>query len=403
MYAIRCPKCQKVLKLKAPVRQGKVRCSGCQTTFSGSSFVLAEGSALPQHSTAAAQASRSASQHRDAGQTARAPSAKRAAGWPVIVVAIGLLGTLGGFAAVWYFQQHPYVVEYDDYGQVIFRGRVTRSHYNEIQARNKKRQAARDKGLPPPADGGAKPTVGERQVAVIGASAKPVTPPVAAPTAAETPKRPVIKQHAPPRVQNDSNLTVAGPNVVESEVPGHGSLVGNVRNGYDAVLESLEIEVLLLDATGRRFYCGRTVVRWVPPFGSVPFSMDYSSVVTDKIHKVVSAAAGTRAAPDIVCWSIPETHCRHDFDNATGMVTVRGKTKNTSGHDLRDVEIYCDVFTDQGIYLVTATGSLDEYTSIKAGGSELFTVTFKPSAAGILPQLVSRLVVRLVGRKHKRF
>ncbi|MDY6914663.1 MAG: hypothetical protein SVT52_09450 [Planctomycetota bacterium] len=326
---------------------------------------------------------------------AHAPGPKKPASWPIIVVAIGLLGTFAGLAAAWYFQKHPHVVEYDDYGQVVFRGRVTRSQYNEIQARNKQRKEAREKGLPAPA--------GKRNVVAIGASAKPAPPPVRAPAAAKPPKALSIKRSIPLRVQHDPKLTVVGPNPVESEVPGHGSLVGKVRNGYDAVLESLEIEVLLLDATGRRFYCGRTVVRWVPPFASVPFSMDYSGISTGRIHKVVSAAVGTRAAPDVVCWSIPEAHCRHEFDSTTGTVTVCGKTKNTSGHNLRDVKIYCDFLTDQGIYLVTATGSLDEYTSIKAGGSELFTVTFKPLTAGILPQVVSRLVVRLVGRKDKRF
>ena len=80
-------------------------------------------------------------------------------------------------------------------------------------------------------------------------------------------------------------------------------------------------------------------------------------------------------------------------------LSLSGEATNDTRANLRDVEIFCDLFGPAGVFITTAKGRLNAADVLPAGQTGGFRVDVGPAAIGGGDE-IGQLAIRLVGSKE---
>ncbi len=375
MYAVQCPKCKRLLRMKHPFQRGKLRCPNCGAVFLPSAGLRSKPIQPPPPRKP--PAGDSAEGHKD-----NQSRPKRRSHGPIFVVGFFAIASIAAIIGGWYFASYPYVEVRDSRGKVIFKGRVSTDEAKRLRERARREEQDRKAKIDKEA-----PAAGETQ-----------RKPRKAPRLPKPPRAGLQQQlKAQQGVQSDPNLVV----FVTWYAPHGGAdgyLIGEVQNTYDHALSKLAVAVDVMSPGGQRLDRFLGGYQYVPPKAAMPFSIKYANLPPEEIGQLVATVTSTRTASNELCWQIDPTECRQEIDGS--VFRLKGRTRNRSDQTVKDVKIYCDFFDGQSVRLGSAVGTLDDKpAAIAPGEYAFFTVEFDTTGREFLPQFIERVVARAVGRK----
>ena len=427
MHAVRCPNCKKVLRLKQPVHEARMRCRHCGEIFVGTSREVSKGGRqvarpadgdplqspppplmtpqpmAPPEPFAPPPAPRGYAPQaggRYAPQGGPYGPAepelpmyvrKQASPVPLIIVCIAGLGIIALIVGAVWVHNHPKLVIRDDRGGEEAR-RMPREQAEALRKQKMGDSGAEEPIPPHPVPGGGGPVSPPPRLPPAGGDPASVAPP---PPSGVDPDTDNMKQP-------DANmLAQMDRHVTSDERPGEGYIAGRVISKYDYPLEYAEISVYTYDASNQRRRPFTTRAHYIPPNGETRFSVPYNALTKDQIHDIrVVAHSPKRAATNVVSWTIPATHTQKT-DNR-GVVEITGQVKNKESTPLRNIQIYYNVFDPEGvdIFGVAKVGKLDNAVdSLPPGGQVNFRCSFKPSDKDFLTSSVKDWVIRVWASK----
>lgn len=392
MHVIKCPACGKTLRLSQPVQQKKVRCSGCNSVFVGSTQVVAENAALaassPSLQTVIAQ--RSA---RPVRRAVKQPTPK----WMIAAAGAAAVGALVGIIWLAYLSETENVTYTDDAGRQITR-RMSKDEAEklrqDIKARDETARKAAVAATPAPA-----PAV-ERPVA----PAAPATRAPSAPSvAADVPARPAdltpeqaIRQSTV-MTGSDSQLGVLLDKAVYGLDVTQGHVIGTLTNNSLQALDTVSIEAHFTDSSGRNKTLSAQL-RYVPSGGVMGFSMPYKSMDAAAIVAVTTKVTASRLDKDnVTVLDVDDTYVSIERKSTT--VEVRGRVDNPGRQSLPNVKVVCDFYTDDGLHAGSVETTLDNQRGLEGMGTGYFRATMNMAGTGVLPQLVKSVTVRAVASR----
>lgn len=416
MYAVRCPHCKRILKLKRPVEQAKMKCRSCGGIFLGTTTQVAESAAAaatrpaapapaasdPAAELAAAGARASAHDPFGPAPPGRQPDEaakpeepllrpRRQAQWPAIVVGAGVVGVIILVIVARYYFMHPRVQvrEGDRKGPLIYDRRDIRGeHERHIQELKDQREnpAGARQAPPPPSPSVRPPPPGAPDVGP-GSSAPPRAPPDSS-----------TAQRAPPEAgpRGDPKITQLSAILEDRDAEiGASYLVGQIRSSYEHPLRSVRVEVMAYDNDGKMVAKGTFVCRYVPAAGEARFSVPCGSLTSDRCARVEVVATNAMPLGALeVCWAEESPmQCQR---TGAGKVVVRGEARNPYDTEVENVRVHCDFFSEEGVHLGSAGGELEDgETAIPPGERRDFVVEF--TGRSMITDPVVH--VRVVGRK----
>jgi hypothetical protein len=207
-------------------------------------------------------------------------------------------------------------------------------------------------------------------------------------SSAQTPgELPEAASQAAPK--GDPKLNVEQ-NIISTVAAAEASyVVGRVKNLYDKPLESVTVTAYVNGLAGPTH-----TFEYLPAGEAMPYSMSLGMDADQMASANVKVAATGNLAPDSkVVWLVSSNQVlRRNDDNK---VTWSGTTTNPTNWAVRDVKVYLDMFSSDGLHYGAATGELQEERSLKAGGAAPFKVVTNDNRA----EAAQTVVVRVVGEK----
>jgi len=421
MHAVRCPHCKRILKMPKALERAKMTCPACKKVFLATTEVVAEpaggakpaavvpagpgGAAqaglegfpfvAPPESRAAmydlgpeeppAQAPRAAKHAKPGEMKAEILYRRRPVVWPVVVASVAVVGLIIVLIAFHYYRTHPRVQGRvgGREGEVIYDRRdIDAGHQQELE--KLKSQYVRPGEEPPvPA---ARP---ETPPSSAGPERGTGSPAVAAPG---EPSRPAGPKERP----TDANITILGTRVIDGGGLGTSYIVGQIINKYPHPLKGLVLSVHAYNKADKWVVDQPFSLHHVPVGATMKFSVPCGDLSEDNLgHCDVAASQAVPMDEFEVCWEIEAGEVSPTKEES-GKIVVTGSAKNPFSSEIEGVKIYCDFFTEEGVFAGSAEGKLEEGAqAIPPGRSRDFRVEFP---AG---QWLSRLSpqVRVAGRK----
>ena len=369
MFTVPCTKCGRTVKVnvQGPPRKVKVKCA-CGTVFVG------ELKPIPD----APQGPKLEGELKDlaTASVARPGFHLKPRRKPVSVVSMLLLVLVaGGLIAlgvgIWYIYSNPWVDEYDERTGREFHGRLPRE-----EALARKLQAAEYNKH---------------------ATARPEPTVVAPPPPAVAPwTNPDSSGGLAGELGGDPNVAVSGPGKPRQAAGGGLDFRGSIENKYSFPLQSVDVIAAAFDGEGRKIALPTVTIKYVPAKETLPFSLRVYDLKIEKVAKLgYGAQAAKPMAADEACLAVDQ----RDFHvwTSAGAVTLDGEAKNPLQQRLEDPEIFCDFFTDDGVWRGMIEGSLADANGIAAGEAGKFTVELKVPD-GVDPNAVTQFYPRLVGK-----
>ncbi len=385
MLSATCPKCGWTISLDETARIAKLRCGRCGSVFVSTAEGVTEAApepppvaAIAEEAAAAPLVAEESAELDELVSVAGTPAPisprrrTRASPWVPVMLLCGLLAVGATACGLWYYRTYPYQEVRDRTGRVLYRGR---DQERADQIRGRLRQASGRQRPTAAADAAGRGVAAPGDVA--GGEAGP----------------------ASARLDGDENISVAPERrVVPAGPEGSGYVTGTVVNAYRHGLKSVEVVVALYDAVGRRLAEPGVTLRWIPAGATMPFSVHFEKVKTDRIDSIEGAGMSpVRIDPRDVCLEIDPLVCRKRV--VGNRLVVTGEARNDTEGNLMNVEIFCDFLTREGVFVASVKGNLDEAATLKSNESRGFRVEFDPAGAARQAGDITRFVVRLVGTK----
>ena len=373
MYSVTCPECGRPITLEEAAGKVKLRCGQCGNVFvaAGEAIrVVASGRQAEAPDVATSlelQELAAAGQVRPAG---RHGAGKKTPAWAPVVL---LTALVAAGAAAWglrYFLKHPIQVVRDPTGRIVYRGR-DREQADRMHEKVNLATASQPTGPIATAPAGEQVAAGE----------------------------PDARNEAPDApLKGDANIVVKPDRKPAGVRADGGYITGTLTNMYQHALADVQVVVALYDADGKRLAEPGATLRWIPPGIAVPFSVRFEGVKPDAIDSVEGAGlSASPVGPKDVCLPVDPLRCQRLV--AGGKVVINGEVRNDTGADLMDAEIFCDLLTEEGVFVKTVKGGLDDATTLKSNESRGFNVTFDPAGSGYDAGVITRFAIRLVATK----
>jgi len=369
MPEVVCPKCAHKIQLDRPAANLTLRCSQCGTAFNvtadGTSFMQAE----PDESTRQA-AEQLAAMTAEATAEPVVHISRRKRRSPLLWAILGALGCTAGLItliyAFWYYYEHPYLrIEDPMTGQVVFDGRVSRAEKERMLEEYRQKAAAKNAVADEPAF-----------EAYVDAPAEPE-----------------------PRGDAKIAVTLGKENLRFAAVGGaYGT--GTLANTYEHALKSVKVTAIVHDDALRVLDEQSVTLRWIPALGAAAFSLKFEGLSFEDVDYVESFADDVvPLGAAEVCLEVPASACRMSITD--GKVVVSGQATNDTDVNLTGVAIFCDFFTDRGVFVKSVKGSFYDEPILNARTSRGFFVRLDPTRSGHDAKSIADFSVRLVGVKAK--
>jgi len=367
MYAVRCPNCRALLKLSREVRAAKLKCRACGSLFVGSSEVLDGAAPAPPPPPAIAPAA-----PRRPGPGVQVIRRYRAPKWPGIVAMVAAVGIIAAIGISVYLIGHKYYKEVDEKtGKVTFQAWLSHDEIAKRQeeAKQKQNQAAAERAAPTLTSATPAVRTPPEHTSLVGTGDL------------------VEKETA-----NDANIVVDG-KVIDGG--GYGILAGTVRNNHAVALESVKINIRLLDTEDKEHPASTVTCTNVPAGGSAGFSVNVD-LVPDRTKRIANVRVFEvkKFDENTVCLDVAQGLQRSVEGN---VLTLRGTAKNTTPYGIQGARIYCEYYDGSGILLGSADGQLTDGKDLPAGKSSPFEVRYEPVIIGN----VASYAPRLIGKKAR--
>lgn len=394
MYTVTCPECDQVLDVPRPLQDARFRCGACGAVFVASTS--------PVGGSAAEEPTEKWSPYDDITSSladlppAQPPTFRRPTKPPppqwVPLAAIGVLvASVMLVFVLWYFSSHPYVVVRGPDGREIFAGRVTRAEADRKRAEAARAGEQARKSHEQPGEGeAAADNLADELIREMT-------------QAQEDEDEGDANRH---RIGADGSATeirAAGhANIRVTDmrflggVSGQYTLGGEVRNDNDRALRSLKLLLRYHDGEGMTHFFSPVTLRHIPATGGVRFSLDCGQLQLADIRELSAAATGIEVSGGAICLPVDSMDCQ--LERRGQLVILTGKARNDTATAIRETRIYCDFFTARGIHIGSAEGKLDEGAELRPGKRAWFTVQFDTTDLDVIPDVVERFVIRIVGR-----
>jgi len=367
MPLVVCPKCAHEIQLDRSVDNLTLRCRRCGTKFNvtsdGTSFMQAEPTG-PAQQVAEQFAALAAEDTTEQVVHVSRRKRKRSLLWAIA----GGLGCLAGLLtlvyAFWYYLEHPYLrIEDPLTGQVVFDGRVSLAEKERLLEEHRRKAAAQDVMTDEP---------------LLDAYA-------------DAP--------AEPELRGDAMVAVTlGRENLRFDPQGGAYGTGTLANTYKHALKSVKVTAIVHDdALG--VLAERTItLRWIPALDGASFSMKFDRLSSEEVDYVETFASdAVPLGAKELCLAVPAAACRLSISD--GKVVLSGQATNDTEVDLTGVAIFCDFFTDRGIFVKSVKGSFYDEPILNAGTSRGFFVSLDPTQTGHPAKSIVDFSVRLVGVK----
>ena len=369
MYTVTCPSCNKVLKIPQAVSNARIRCTGCQAVFVGSSTPFELGETTPARRLPVAATARPKSG--GSGKARLYRGKPKAPVSPVIiaVVAAGVLGVVV-LAAVFAYKASK---DADD-----------KRSDKDVSKKQPDQPAtpATPAGVGRNGAGVRRPDTGPRRGGAP--DTQPALPPTNGGRTAGTGGTPpehdaLIKVDYKRQTDDYSNVI----------------LYGEVRNAHKYPVRQAIVEFIVRDPAGKEIKA-RAVCNHIPVKSAVGFSVNLGAMPEDVSVTVV--AKSVPEPKDIVCWRVDTDNVRLDGESVKGSIIINGQVTNATDTTVANVEIHCDFFSRAGHHHSTVIGKLTKAFRIAPGKTEAYRVTLENvlTPAAIRNQTVVRLVGRAV-------
>ncbi|HAU37439.1 MAG TPA: hypothetical protein DCX07_06935 [Phycisphaerales bacterium] len=393
MHVAKCPHCGSLLRMKEPVRAGKMRCGKCGTIFVGSTAEKPDNAP-----SAPPTPPRAESPARPAPPVAGEPvhlhiyhqtGKPKTPIWvvPVVLVGIALIGVLVGLFV--YYQSRAKVVRVDEQGQV--RG-VEVMNREQAQQEAEKARLQRLEAQRRRWGGAVAPSGGQE-----AESPPAVRMELAGPGAASAPARQLAPASA---LIGDVRLAVKAEQVADHDVPGDLLQInGTVTNGYECVVLSADIFAVVQTPGGQQVLLGPVVVRFLPPNGAVIFSVPCEGVLTDQSAPPRCYAQNAHLADkEVVCWEVAQ-HTLRRSDRGPHLFVLTGQSRNPFDKPVAPEGVYCDFLDSRGVRLLGAQGELVNPPKTLGPGKIVdFRVELDAEKVNRPKEIFSQFRLRMVGR-----
>jgi len=405
MYAVECPSCRQLLKVKGPLEQAKLKCRYCGEVFIGSSYFVPDDSASGRPSSPGGQAFFSGPSRAAPGgaQPVQQKPFVRSGGqeWMVYVAGAGAVGVIILLILFAHYNSTVEVTERLENGQMITH-RVSRTE----AAKMKEKEEARRQDIMEAKVRNAMAMEASRNpqanAAAIHSAGGPSPAGRAGPAAGGQAMQPGQQAGAGyVQPKGDPGIKVAvGAKPADAANPEQGFLYGEARNTYAYPLHSLTVVIDVYDNGGNRRGPYSTTIYNVPAQGRAVFSIPYAGISPDQISRMDPIPSVVKADDArTVIWEIDQGTCEKEIEGSA--IIVKGYTINNLSEAVKDVKIYGDFFADDGQHVGKVEGVLDENKStIGPRNREYFTIRFDAANSGIMPQVINSYYLRLVGKKY---
>jgi len=378
--------------MKEPVHAGKMRCGKCGTIFVGSTAERPDEAPPRPAPPAAARPARPAPPA--AGEPVRLhiyhqTGKPKTPIWvvPVVLVGIALIGVLVGLFV--HYQSRAKVVRVDEKGQVRGVEVMDREQAQQEmeKARLQRLEAQRRRW------GGAVAPSGGREAE----SPRAVRMDLAEAGAASAPARQMAATSAP---VGDVRIAVKAEQVADHDVPGDLLQInGTVTNGYERVVLSAEIFAAVQAADGRQVLLGPVMVRFLPPNGSVIFSVPCEGVLTDQSAPPRCYAQNAQLADkEVVCLEVAQ-HTLRRSDRGPRVLVLTGQSRNPFDKPVAPEGVYCDFLDSRGVRLLGTQGELVNPPKTLGPGKIVdFRVELDAEKVNRPKEIFARFRLRMIGR-----
>lgn len=385
MRELHCPHCQTTLRFDRPVEGRRVRCTRCQTTFT------AQPPAKPTPTAGPGPENLAANELDPAGAPAqparRRPRRPKASPWPIVLVAVFALGTVGLGVGAYLLLENPRleIRDHDD-GRVIASERMSADQARRAAAE------ARKVRVRPPADGPDQPVplaelvAGTEGVATDPVDVEPIDP-------AGTVSDGLV---AEPTVAGDDHLRMVGVTLVDGETPGTGELGATVRNDHPQALRQARLLIALEDPNAALFRLDPVTVRFVGPDGTAGthLRLPWSGLPPHRVRRVHVEAREIQRDGELIV--APIATDRTQLKRQRRAVALSGFTRNPSTRAVSDPKVVCEFLRPDGMLVGTASAAPADKAR-RVGADEHFR--FEVRLKTLIPRLVDRAQARLVGRE----
>jgi len=347
MHVVQCPHCQRKFRVGRAVSNARMKCSRCGESFTGSSTEVPEASAAPAAPAPAA------------GRPRRhLPPPSRGAYGPVVIIvcAVALAGVLVLAGVFVWIRTHP--------------RRIVKVMTHDVPAGSAQAPAR----LP----GGS----GRRTMWRPGDA--PGTTGDATPGGAPPTSGPATGLEA----VGDPMLSVGEPAFATASTGGMDRYAcGEVHSRYATAIASVTVE-----ARAGEQILDRQTFAYLPAGASIRYSLRVPTAVSREDLAIVARRGGAVEA-GLVVWDVPQDRVNAE-NREDGSVCWDGRTRNPAGAPVKDVKIYLDFYSADGVHGGTATGGLRVGETIGVNKTGLFRVNTDALAAPDAQIWVTRVVAR---------
>ena len=295
-----------------------------------------------------------------------------------VIAGVGLLAVLIAAIVLWRYSGTLSVVQRDANGQTV-RTRGTYQDANQMALELRRRAEDR---LAREADRHRRP---------------PSHPPwpQTGPTSQAIPEPPTVRE-----LPVDEKISSLRWSKIPTPGATHGGLiVGTIRNLYGHGVKELLVTPQVLDADHRPIATLATVAcRYVPANGDARYSVSYVGVPSDQIEGLRLSTQCMPLEQHAACYEAEI----FAFDRRANTIVLTGSARNLGAKTLRDVWVYCELFTRDGEYVGSVQGKLDEVFrgKILPGRKATFEVAFDLSKTSIWPDAITLADARVVGKEE---
>ena len=177
-------------------------------------------------------------------------------------------------------------------------------------------------------------------------------------------------------------------------------IVGHYENTSDHVVASVQFVATIRDPKGHKTKITSQLYRHIPPgfkgkFSFLPeFTFDEGMTLEGVVtREIVDKTRDTGWAMDKLTLDIGE-------EAAEGKIFLSGEAKNIGERSIRNIVIWCDIFTKSGLYAGSAKGTLeDNATKLRSDGELSYKIVFDTETCDFAPQVLRTFFARIVAKQ----
>lgn len=220
------------------------------------------------------------------------------------------------------------------------------------------------------------------------------------PAATEPPAQPAAETSTPTPMPRQAPPALQGPGVRVMDFDALRNFDGEV-NGYagtfshdgEQLLRQARIQVRLQNADGAAMTLQSRPYDWIPPELKGRWSIDAGGVIPADAQVAYTLGPGESAPENYVGWALPDVTRRVEG----GKILLEGQSRNPYDFSVKNVQVLCDFFNENGTYAGSATGTLRrDKTRLDPNAEFSFSITYEPPLSAMV---TTHAVVRLIAER----